>query len=429
MRRSGALTLGVILTLGGVTGGRGQELSGSVTPSNAGSLDGLALPSIPENWADLPVKLTASETVSYNSNLNSLPIGVHNPGGGPQGDFTSASNFGFSTRANVSGQQLFFDATFGVIRYLHNVQFDSDVYSLNAGVDWTLTSRCSGTLGVSLAKSPTALTELVATGVNYTTSTALNETGKCAVSNGFSLVFNSGLTTTTNSNPIDALNNSRTTLLSAGIEYAKGYSTLTLLASNSDNNFNGRSAAQAALLGLATVTDFHTFSLNYTRQINANLSVSGLIGLVGTTNGFTLGLPKSLLPIYTLSTTWAFTPKLSLNASASRTVAPPTTVIANEQMSYDATVNLAYQITPKVSVIAGGSIDYSTSTFTSALAQAGISPFFVGTQKNYTLNAGLAYAMTPFLSAALNASYSERVGNGFITPQDLLTVSLNYRPY
>jgi hypothetical protein len=423
------LTLGVVLTLGGVTGGRGQELSGSVTPSNAGSLDGFVLPSVPENWADLPVKLTASETVSYNSNINSLPIGFPNPRGGPQGDFTSASNFGFSTRANVSGQQLFFDATFGVIRYLHQVDFDSDIYSLNAGVDWTLTSRCSGALGVSLAKSPAAITELVATGVNYTTSTALNETGKCAVSNGFSLVFNSGLTTTTNSNPIDALNNSRTTLLSAGIEYAKGYSTLTLLASNSDNNFTGRNSAQAALLGLATVTDFHTFSLNYTRQINANLSVSGLIGLVGTTNGFTLGLPKSLLPIYTLSTTWAFTPKLSLNASASRTVAPPTTVIANVQTSYDATVNLAYQMTPKVTVIAGGSIDYSTSTFTSALAQAGISPFFVGTQKNYTLNAGLAYAMTPFLSAALNASYSERVGNGFITPQDLLTVSLNYRPY
>jgi hypothetical protein len=423
------LTLGVVLTLGGVTGGRGQELSGSVTPSNAGSLDGFALPSVPENWADLPVKLTASETVSYNSNINSLPIGFPNPRGGPQGDFTSASNFGLSTRANVSGQQLFFDATFGVIRYLHNVQFDSDIYSLNAGVDWTLTSRCSGTLGVSLAKSPASLTELVGTGVNYTTSTALNETGKCAVSNGFSLVFNSGLTTTTNSNPIDALNNSRTTLLSAGIEYAKGYSTLTLLASNSDNNFTGRSTAQAALLGLATVTDFHTFSLNYTRQINANLSVSGLIGLVGTTNGFTLGLPKSLLPIYTLSTTWAFTPKLSLNASADRTVAPPTTVIANVQTSYDATVNLAYQMTPKVTVSAGGSINYSTSTFTSALAQAGISPFFVGTQKNYTLNAGLSYAMTPFLSAALNASYSERVGNGFITPEDLLTVSLNYRPY
>ena len=35
MRRSGALTLGVVLTLGGVTGGRGQELSGSLAAVNA----------------------------------------------------------------------------------------------------------------------------------------------------------------------------------------------------------------------------------------------------------------------------------------------------------------------------------------------------------------------------------------------------------
>ena len=209
MRRSGALTLAVVLTLGAVTGGRGQELSGSVTPANGSPFDGLALPSVPENWADLPFKLTASQTVSYNSNIRSFPVGVA-PRGTVLGDFTSTTNFGFSTRANVSGQQLFLDATFGVIRYLHEVDFNSTVYSLNAGVDWNVTSRCSGTLAASLSKSPAQLTEQVGTGVNYTTTTAFNETGKCAISNGYSLLFNSGLTTTTNSDPTNALNNART---------------------------------------------------------------------------------------------------------------------------------------------------------------------------------------------------------------------------
>jgi outer membrane receptor protein involved in Fe transport len=142
-----------------------------------------------------------------------------------------------------------------------------------------------------------------------------------------------------------------------------------------------------------------------------------------------LGLPKTLLPIYTLSTTWAFTPKLSLNASASRSISPPTTVVANAQQSYNVAMDLTYQLTPKISVTAGGSADYSTSSFTAAIAQVNISPFVFNTQKNYSLNAGLSYSMTPFLSAALNASYNERVGGGFITPQDLVTVSLNYRPY
>jgi hypothetical protein len=395
-----------------------------VTAANG---SGFVLPSIPENWADLPFRLTASQTVSYNSNINSLPIGVARPGQ-VLGDFTSTTNFGVSTKANVSGQQLFLDATYGVIRYVHQVAFDSTVYSLNAGVDWTVTSRCSGTLAASLSKSPGQLTEQVGTGVNFSTTNALNETGRCAVSNGYSLLFNSGLTTTTNSNAANALNNSRTALISAGVEYAKGYSTLTALASISDEKFTGRSAAQAAL-GLATETDFHRFTLNYTRQINSNLTVTGLIGLVGVTNGFTLGLPKTLLPIYTLSTTWAFTPKLSLNASASRSISPPTTVVANAQQSYNVAMDLTYQLTPKISVTAGGSADYSTSSFTAAIAQVNISPFVFNTQKNYSLNAGLSYSMTPFLSAALNASYNERVGGGFITPQDLVTVSLNYRPY
>jgi Putative beta-barrel porin 2 len=427
MRRSGALTLGVVLTLGAVTGGRAQDLSGSVTSASGSSFDGFALPSVPQNWADLPVKLTASQTVSYNSNVTGFPVGVATPGQ-VLGDFTSTTNLGVSTRATVSGQQLYFDGTFGVIRYLHEVAFNSTVYSLSAGVDWHVTSRCSGTLGVTLSKSPAELTEQVGTGVNYSTTTAVNESGRCAVANGFSLLFNSGLTTTKNSDPTNALNDGRTALLSAGVEYAKGASTLTALASLSDQTFTSRGAAEVDL-GLATETDFHSFTLNYTRQINSNLSVSGLIGLVGVTNDFSLGLPKTLLPIYTVSGNWTLTPKLALTASASKTIAPPTTVIANAEQAYNATIGLTYQLTPKLVASATGSIGYSTSSFTAATAEAVISPFVFDTQNIYTVNAGLNYSMTPFLSAGLSASYNERVANHLITPQDVVTVSLNYRPY
>ena len=415
------MTLGVVLTLGAVTGSRGQELSGSVTPASGG----VVLPAVPENWADLPFRLTASQVVSYNSNISSFPIGVA-PVGAVVGDFNTTTNFGVSTRANIENQHLFLDATFGVIRYLHDVAFNSTVYSLNAGVDWNVTSRCSGTLGVALSKSPGQLTEQVGTGVNYTTTTAFNETGKCAVSNGYSFLFNSGLSTLTNSNAQNALNDSRNSLIAAGIEYAKGASTITALASISDQNFTNRTAV-GNLFGLATETDFHSFTLEYARQINPNLSVNGLIGLVGVTSGFTLALPKTLLPIYTLGARWAFTPKLALNVSASRTISPPTTVIANAEQSYNASVGLTYQMTPKVAVTAGGSVGYSTGTFTSVTPN--LSPFLVSTQNNYNLSTGVIYSMTPFLSAGLNASYSERVSNHSITPQDIVTVSLNYRPY
>jgi hypothetical protein len=421
------LTLGVVLTLGGVTGGRGQELSSSVTAVNAPAFDGLALPALPGNWADLPFQLTASQTVSYNSNINAIPLGTPEPVGTVRADFTSATNLGFSTKANVYGQQLYLDTTFGLIRYLHEFGNNANLYSVSAGDNWTFTSRCSGNLGVTLAKTPGSLADLVASGINYMTSTSLNETGNCAVSNGYSLVFNGRLGSDTNSNPIDAINNSRTSMIEAGIEYAKGPSTLSVLAGITDTSYTARTAAETTT-GLATQTDFHTFTLNYTREINANLSLTGTIGLVGVTNGFTLGLPKTLLPIYTLSTSWAFTPKFTLTASGSRTISPPTTVIANAEVDYNATVNLAYQMTPKVAFTVGVSAGYDSGAFTSGAATS-LAGFFVGPSNLYSATAGLSYAMTPFLSAGLHASYTERVGDHLITPEDLVTINLDYRPY
>jgi hypothetical protein len=281
MRRSGALTLGAVLMLGGVTGGWGDELSGSVG-AGVPSSGGFSWPTLPDewNWSDLPVRLSASESVSYNSNILALPIGTSATNGLPQGDFTSTSSYGLSTKANWYGQQFFFDGTFGVIRYLHETGFDSNVYSFSPGVNWTLTSRCAGTLVGAFTKSPSTITEIVGTGINYATETSLTETGKCAISNGYSVVFNSSATKTNNSNPLDAVNNANVEMISAGIEYAKGNGDLTLLATKSDANYGNRGAALNAL-GLANTVVFHSFNLSYARQINANLSVTGQLGCGG----------------------------------------------------------------------------------------------------------------------------------------------------
>ena len=54
---------------------------------------------------------------------------------------------------------------------------------------------------------------------------------------------------------------------------------------------------------------------------------------------------------------------------------------------------------------------------------------FLTNANYYALTLGVTYAMTPFISAALNATYNERVSDHVITSQDLITVRLNYRPY
>jgi hypothetical protein len=230
------LALGAVLMLGGVTGGRGDELSGSVG-MGAPSSGGFALPTLPEtwadaNWADMPFRLTASESVSYNNNIFSLPAGEALPGGEPRGDFTSTSSFGLSTTANWFGQQLYFDGSYGVIRYLHQVASDANVFTISSGVNWNLTSRCTGALGATVSRAPTLITAQVGTGINYSTNTALSETGKCAVSGGYSFVFDSSLAQVSNSNGVNGLNNSRTDMVGAGIEYATGPDSLTGMATH-----------------------------------------------------------------------------------------------------------------------------------------------------------------------------------------------------
>src|SRR5208282_5174171 len=147
MRRSGALTLGAVLMLGGVTGGRGEDLSGAVgaasTGANFPSLGGFVLPSLPENWSDAPFKLTATEAIEYNSNIFAVANGFVLPAGDVRGDWLSTTTFGASTLAYWYGQQFFFNGSLGEIRYLHQVDFNSDTYSVNAGVNWTYTSRCA----------------------------------------------------------------------------------------------------------------------------------------------------------------------------------------------------------------------------------------------------------------------------------------------
>ena len=71
------MALGAVMMLGGVIGGRGDELSGSLGAGGSPPSGGFSLPDLsPDwNWSDLPVKLTASEAVSYNSNIFAIPNG------------------------------------------------------------------------------------------------------------------------------------------------------------------------------------------------------------------------------------------------------------------------------------------------------------------------------------------------------------------
>ena len=161
-------------------------------------------------------------------------------------------------------------------------------------------------------------------------------------------------------------------------------------------------------------------SLTYVRTIDPNLTLTGQIGLTGAGTEFTLALPRTLLPHYSATIGWTITPKLSLTASAAKSIAPPTTLVSNAQLSYTAQFNLNYQITPKIAIGAGASIGYTSAVFTpGAVVTVNGTPVTIltGAQDLYSAQASLTYTMTPFLVAALTASYNESVQNHLITPE------------
>ena len=142
-----------------------------------------------------------------------------------------------------------------------------------------------------------------------------------------------------------------------------------------------------------------------------------------------LGLPKTLLPIYTLGADVVAYAQVDVEASArARSIAPPTTVIANAQESYTASVGLVYQMTPKVSLTAGGSIDYSTGAVHPRRHRV-FRLFLSVRRKTYNLSTGLFVLHDAFPIGRAERLIFGRVSANLITPEDMVLVSLNYRPY
>ncbi len=458
--------------LGGVIGARGDDLSGPDAASDVGVLpswDGV-LPRLPENWSDLPLRLKVSESVGHNSNVLNSPTNIATGGvlsGLSRGDFQSLSTYGASTKANWSGQQLFMDGSVGLTRYLHDVSLNSIQYAVDAGVNWNYTSRCSGTLVAAQAKVPsipgvgssTSLTpfglspstsaistvlpggQIVVTPlgqqvgfgfINFVTATSFNETAKCLLAGDYAAIFNSGITQLTNSTVVNRLNNSRSVFVSAGVSYSvTATNSLEALVTVTGTDFPDR---QAVLnnTGLVNNITQDQFNIIYTREFGPNLSAVASIGAVGVNNSaFSLALPSGIMPQYAISVSWIATPKVTVTASAARTVAPPTAVIGNAQISDVASLRVGYMISPKVLFSASVARTLSSSAFTQ-LGGAAVSSVVANSalaQNAYTARAGFAYTMTPFLSADLSYQYTRTDRASLITPQSLVMLDVNYSPY
>jgi hypothetical protein len=432
MFRSGVLTLGVVLMLGGVSGVQGQDFSGfgaATAPSFVG-----VLPNLPQNWSDLPVQFKVSEEVGYNSNLLNTPtqasavagnlfVGVH-----PIAAFESISDYGASTKWYIGGDQFFADGSVGFSRYLNNANLNTIQNSVDMGVNWIYGSKCTGELIASEQTAESLPSQQVSVNaINNLTTVAFKETAKCDVTGNYAAIFNFGTTNSSNSAPADQFNNSNSVFVAAGMTYTvSDTNSLQLLYTITGTNYTDRTITLNNL-GLFNKLTEDEVNLTYNKQFDPNLSVSTSVGLVGTRDaGFNLSLPTGFVPQYSLSGTWSATPKLSLTASLAHTVAPPTSIIANLQVSESARLGATYQFTPKVTIAASVNVGNNSSGFTTTSVNA-----LAQSQKEtvYGAEAKVTYAMTPFVEASLSYQFTKTVQAGFTTPTSVSLLSVKYAPY
>ena len=427
------------MLLGGASALHADDLSvsGAPLPSTIAPPMYGVFSRVPENWSDLPLQLNFKESFGYNSNILNTPqtrSGANAGFGQPLGSPVSISNFGAATKYYWEGQQFFADGSLGMYQYYRDNHLNSQANSFDIGDNWTYGHRCSGKLILSERTSPAEPGQQVGFNVqNRLTTISFNETGTCLASGNYAFVLNSGTTRSTNSAAIDKLNDFRSVFVAAGITYTVSETnSLQLLTTVTGIDFTNRQTT-VSNVGLFNNITEDQIGLTYTKNFGPNVAVIASGGVVGVRDGsFSLEPASSFEPVYSLSATWAATPKLHLAAALSRTVSPPTSVLANIQVTENANLRLDYSLTPKVLIAAtvsasrssgnfGGTPGFSTST--------PINRVFASNSDYYSANASINYAMTPFVTANLSYTYNKTVQSNLVTPTNVVLLAVTYSPY
>ncbi len=436
MKRGAGLTIGGVMLLGGASPVHADDSSLSGTPSAmtiAPAVYGV-FSRVPENWSDLPVQLKLQESFGYNSNVLNTPSNAGSGFGSPIGSLESISTFGAATKAYWEGQQFFADGSISLYRYLAIGDLNSLANSFDIGDNWTYGSKCSGKLIASEATSPSQPGQQVGFNVkNSTTTIAFNETGTCLVSGNYAFVLNSGVTDSTNSASLDQLNNSQSEFIAAGINYTVSQTnSLQLLATVTGTNYRDRPIVLNSQGLFNNITE-DQINLTYTKNFSPNLALTASAGVVGTRNGsFSLDPVSGFEPVYSLAATWAATPKLGLTAGVSKSVSPPTSILANLQVTESANLGLTYSLTPKVLFAAGVSTSRSSGAFSGTPNLSALNPteqVFASNSDTYSANASMNYAITPFVTANLSYTFTRSVQANLVTPTSVVLLALTFNPY
>jgi len=241
------------------------------------------------------------------------------------------------------------------------------------------------------------------------------------------------VSSSTNSAALDQLNNFQSEFVAAGITYAvPETNTLKLLATVTGTKYTSRTTVLNSLGLLSNITE-DELDLTYTKKFSRNLAITASGGLVGVHNGsFSLEPASAFQPVYSITATWTATPKLGLTVAASKTVALPTSLLANVEVTEGVNVGLTYSPTPKLLLAAGAAVSRSSGGFTGTPNVSALSPtnqVFAAISDYYSANASINYTITPFVTANLSYTYTKSVQANLVTPTSVVLLALTFARY
>jgi hypothetical protein len=356
------------------------------------------------NWVDnLPFKVLLNQSLNYNDNLLLLPNGAAPPPNEKRGDAYSTTTFGLFSRFPLGADTFFVNGTYGVSRYEHDAGLNSSNYSLNGGMEWVFTDRCSGTLVASDRQTQAPIEELTSFTVNNIRTDAFNESAKCKLSDHINVVLNSGISRSNNSLDTLIVNDFNQKFVAGGLEYDYGeLNTIGVKTTLTNTDYVNRSPATAP--GLATTLDQKAYEVYYHRVLSAKLEVDATAGVTQTTVSSPVESSTSTAPTYSVKATWSATPKLVFSALLSQSVAPPQDIVADFEKTRTESLTVSYLFSPKLTF--AWTLGLSTLN-NPTVSGVGGSPILVNQRLAFS-DLKAIYQVTPLLNATGEYRYTER---------------------
>ena len=147
--------------------------------------------------------------------------------------------------------------------------------------------------------------------------------------------------------------------------------SLQVLRYNNWDNLYGPANLCNQTYGLSNSLTTDQVMATYTKNFGPTISLNAQLGVLGFSDtNWDLGLPHTVLPQYAFSAQWNVTPKLALNAAASRLASAPTSIISNLQITEAASAGASYAFTPKLSFSANVQTSYLTGAASVARLQS-----------------------------------------------------------